>query len=94
MSSIILGRMSFRRFFAGTLVLASALLAACSSGPTIPPPSETPLSKQAMMLLGRKGMEPTAPIYIRIFKEESELEVWKARTSIRPPSSCTYCWHS
>lgn len=31
------------------------------------------------MLLGRKGMEPGAPIFIRIFKEESELEVWKAR---------------
>lgn len=32
-----------------------------------------------MMLLGHKGMQPAAPIFIRIFKEESELEVWKAR---------------
>lgn len=32
-----------------------------------------------MMLLGHKGMEPTSPIFIRIFKEESELEIWKAR---------------
>lgn len=32
-----------------------------------------------MMLMGHKGMEPGAPIFIRIFKEESELEVWKAR---------------
>ncbi len=31
------------------------------------------------MLLGKKGMSPTAPIFVRIFKEESELEVWKAR---------------
>lgn len=31
------------------------------------------------MLLGRKGMDQGAPIFIRIFKEESELEVWKAR---------------
>jgi len=32
-----------------------------------------------MMLLGRKGMEQGSPIFVRIFKEESELEVWKAR---------------
>ena len=83
MSSIILGRMSKDRLIAGTLVLASLLLAACSSAPSIPPPSETPLTKQAMMLLGRKGMEPTAPIFIRILKEESELEVWKARSDGR-----------
>ena len=31
------------------------------------------------MLLGRKGMQPGAPMFVRIFKEESELEVWKAR---------------
>ena len=83
MSLIILGRKSFDRCLAGTAVLVTAMLAACSSGPTIPPAAETPLSKQAMMLLGRKGMEPTAPIYIRVFKEESELEVWKARSDGR-----------
>jgi murein L,D-transpeptidase YafK len=32
-----------------------------------------------MMLLGKKGMKPEAPIFVRIFKEESELEVWKQR---------------
>jgi murein L,D-transpeptidase YafK len=32
-----------------------------------------------MHLLGAKGMATSAPIFIRIFKEESELEVWKAR---------------
>ena len=31
------------------------------------------------MLLGKKGMDPQAPIFVRIFKEESELEVWKQR---------------
>ena len=31
------------------------------------------------MLLGKKGMDAHAPIFIRIFKEESELEVWKQR---------------
>ena len=31
------------------------------------------------MLLGKKGMSAQAPIFVRIFKEESELEVWKQR---------------
>ncbi|MEO0671690.1 MAG: murein L,D-transpeptidase family protein [Pseudomonadota bacterium] len=38
-----------------------------------------PLSRDAMMLLGAKKMQSHAPIFIRIFKEESELEVWKQR---------------
>lgn len=32
-----------------------------------------------MMLMGHKGMQPAAPIFVRILKEESELEIWKAR---------------
>jgi murein L,D-transpeptidase YafK len=60
--------------------LASALiLSACANAPVIPPPSELPLSKDAMMLLGKKQMTADAPIFVRIFKEESELEVWKQR---------------
>jgi len=42
-------------------------------------PAMRPLPKDTMMLLGKKGMSPEAPIFIRIFKEESELEVWKQR---------------
>lgn len=38
-----------------------------------------PLSKETMMLLGKKGMDAQSPIFVRIFKEESELEVWKQR---------------
>ena len=30
-------------------------------------------------VLGKKRMELQAPIFIRIYKEESELEVWKLR---------------
>lgn len=66
----------------GALIATSLLLAACSTAPQIPA-SEQPLSKDALMLLGRKGMNPTAPIFVRIFKEESELEVWKLRADGR-----------
>ncbi len=57
-----------------------AMLAACgqTEGGIISAGAK-PLSKQAMHLLGSKGMQPQAPIFVRIFKEESELEVWKAR---------------
>lgn len=56
----------------------AAVAAACSNAPVIPP-ADQPLSKDALMLLGKKGMTAEAPIYVRIFKEESELEVWKQR---------------
>ena len=61
----------------GIVAACLALLAACSS-PELPP-AMRPLSKDAMMLLGKKGMRPEAPIFVRVFKEESELEIWKQR---------------
>lgn len=42
-------------------------------------PHLQPLSKDTLMLLGKKGMDVPAPMFIRIFKEESELDVWKQR---------------
>ncbi len=64
------------------ITAASALVAACSQAPTIPA-SEQPLSKDTLSMLGRKGMDVSAPIFVRIFKEESELEVWKLRNDGR-----------
>lgn len=52
-------------------------LAACT--PPDLAPHLRPLSKETMMLLGKKGMSTSAPIFVRVFKEESELEVWKQR---------------
>jgi murein L,D-transpeptidase YafK len=59
------------------LIAASAvLLAGCSlpGGPHL-----NPLSEQAQALLAEKGMRQDKPIFVRVFKEESELEVWKAK---------------
>jgi murein L,D-transpeptidase YafK len=42
-------------------------------------PHLQPLSSDAIMLLGKKRMDVQAPIFIRVYKEESELEVWKLR---------------
>jgi murein L,D-transpeptidase YafK len=43
------------------------------------PPSEKQLPASTQALLALKGMKPEAPIFVRIFKEESELEVWKLK---------------
>lgn len=59
-------------------LIATAALTGCVGVPDLTP-AQRPLSKQTMMLLGRKGMDASSPIFIRIFKEESELEIWKAR---------------
>jgi murein L,D-transpeptidase YafK len=43
------------------------------------PPAERQLPSSAQALLAIKGMRQESPIFIRIFKEESELEVWKLK---------------
>jgi murein L,D-transpeptidase YafK len=69
----------------GASVLAAmglaVMLASCSQ--TEIPAHLRPLSKDSMMLLGKKGMDTSAPMFVRIFKEESELEVWKQRADGR-----------
>jgi murein L,D-transpeptidase YafK len=62
-------------------VAALALVAGCAKVDLSP--HLQPLSKDTLMLLGKKGMEVPAPMFIRIFKQESELEVWKKRSDGR-----------
>jgi murein L,D-transpeptidase YafK len=67
-----------KRFMAVVVALAATLVAvACT--PLEIPPYLRPLSKDTMTLLAKKGMTVSAPTYIRVFKEESELELWKQR---------------
>lgn len=80
MRMIILGSVLRARIFAAiSAVGAACALAGCGSGVPTLIPAEQPLSKETMSMLGRKGMDAGAPIFVRIFKEESELEVWKQR---------------
>lgn len=51
-------------------------LAGCSQ---VVPPHLKPIPPEAKALLAKKGMREDAPIFIRIFKEENELEIWKAK---------------
>ncbi len=61
----------------GLLLAAGGLLAACAQVDLAP--HLRPLPKESLMLLGKKQMKTNAPIFVRIFKEESELELWKQR---------------
>ncbi len=79
-----------RAFGARTLltlfVLAGALaLAGCygDEGYQIPARAMKELSPEMLALLAQKNMPKDSPILIRVFKEESELEVWKQDTSGR-----------
>lgn len=76
-------------------VLAISLMAAALSGCVAmelaelssDPPKLTPTVVAEM---GKKGMRPEDPVLIRIFKQESELEVWKADASGRYKLFKTY----
>jgi murein L,D-transpeptidase YafK len=74
------------RALAASAVLAGALaLAGCygDDGYQIPTRAMKELSPEMLALLQQKNMPKDSPILIRIFKEESELEVWKQDTTAR-----------
>jgi murein L,D-transpeptidase YafK len=62
--------------------LMTAMLGGCMKVELVGPHLQ-PLSQDTLMLLGKKGMDPQARIFIRIFKEESELEIWKLKSDGR-----------
>jgi murein L,D-transpeptidase YafK len=67
----------------GLFVVAGAaalMLAACTEYGNLPKEMR-PLPADVKALLEKKGMEQKAPILVRIFKEESKLEVWKRQKS-------------
>ncbi len=73
------------RLAAATAVCALAL-AGCSAenftfGPDGNKKHLRPVSSQTMALMREKGMSKESPILLRIYKEESELEIWKKTTA-------------
>ncbi len=84
--------MAIRDFCASRRVAAigcaALLLAACQESTL--PKDIRPVSYKLVGDMQQKGMKETSPILVRIFKEESELEVWKARTDGRYALLKTY----
>ena len=58
-----------------TIVVGMLFLAACMGGEESP--AVKPLSQEARQLLAAKGMSAGSELFVRIFKDEAELEVWK-----------------
>ena len=79
-------RTSLVRALTASAVLAGALtLAGCygDDGYQLPTRAMKELSPEMLTLLDQKNMPKESPILVRIFKEESELEVWKQDTTAR-----------
>lgn len=71
-----------RRMTLFALIMVPLFLTACSQAvetTTSSNAANTPLPKETQELLVKKGMRVSAPIFIRIFKKESELEIWKQK---------------
>jgi murein L,D-transpeptidase YafK len=64
---------------ASAAVVAAIALAGCQLDGTLPTNSKAmaPLSPKIVAEMTAKNMDKESPILVRIFKEESELEVWK-----------------
>ncbi len=62
---------------AALLGAAALALAACTSDESGIPKDIRPLSQKLVSQMESEGMNETSPILVRLFKEESKLEVWK-----------------
>lgn len=74
----VLHRPLARALLASAAVAAAIVLAGCD-GESISPTgrAKAPLSEKMIAEISAKNMEKDSPILARIFKEESEMEIWK-----------------
>jgi len=82
---IVWPRSALRMLVAPVAIAAVIMMAGC--GPGVRSAAENrhiqPLSEQMLVELADKQMKKESPILVRIFKEESELEIWKKDASGR-----------
>ena len=75
----------FRALIASAALSGALALGGCfaEEGYELPTKAMKELSPQMLALLDQKHMPKDSPILVRLFKEESELEVWKQDTTGR-----------
>jgi len=61
-----------------SLILAAATAVMLSGCGQVVPPHMRAIPAETVAMMAEKGMREDAPIFVRIFKQESELEIWKA----------------
>ncbi len=81
---------SFVVRFALMIFVASSLTGCLGFGGEDIAPHTKQLPAEAQVLLAKKGMTEQAPIFVRIFKEENELEIWKQMADGRYEHFKTY----
>ncbi|MHA1560456.1 MAG: hypothetical protein ACTSWI_07300 [Alphaproteobacteria bacterium] len=59
---------------AAVLLFAGVSLASCQIGRT---PDQAPIPKHVLDRITEIGSTPASPIFVRMFKEEAEFEIWK-----------------
>src|SRR5258708_29900804 len=77
---------------ASAAIAAALALAGCDTDGGVVPSGRAlaPLSDKMLADIEQKGMSKESPILVRLFKEESELEVWKQDNSGRYALLKTY----
>lgn len=81
----LVGALCLRTLFVSAVLAAALTLGGCfgEDGYDLPSRAMKELSPQMLAKLQQKNMPQDSPILVRIFKEESELEVWKQDTTGR-----------
>jgi murein L,D-transpeptidase YafK len=80
-----------RALLASAAIAAAVMLAGCNADDISPTGrAGAPLSEKTLALMSSKDMDKGSPILVRVFKEESELEVWKQDRSGRYALLKTY----
>src|SRR5262245_1085735 len=77
------GAATLRVLMASATLAGTLALAGCygEEGYQLPTKAMKELSPEMLVLLQKKNMPKESPILVRLFKEESELEVWKQDTT-------------
>jgi murein L,D-transpeptidase YafK len=74
----------FRTLMASAATVAAVALAGCETDSTVPTARALrPLSQEMISELEKRKMPKESPVLVRLFKEESEVEVWKQDESGR-----------
>jgi murein L,D-transpeptidase YafK len=74
-----------RALLSAAAIVSAVALAGCDTDGTLPMGGRAlkPLSPEMTNQLSQKGMPVESPILVRVFKQESELEIWKQDNSGR-----------
>lgn len=75
--------MALRRSVIAIMVAGATALAGCQADDILSIDANAPLPRETLNYMKSHGMTPASPILMRIFKEESVLEVWKQKDTGR-----------